>query len=65
MAGAAAGTAAMVGFGAAGEADASEPPGQTGGGAPPGSAESHEGDLVLYNGRIHTMNNSDDITPGR
>jgi predicted amidohydrolase YtcJ len=61
MAGAAAGTAAMVGFGAAGEAGASETPGQPGGGAPPGSAESYEGDLVLYNGRIHTMNDSDDI----
>lgn len=61
MAGAAAGTAAMVGFGAAGEAGASETPWQPGGGAPPGSAESYEGDLVLYNGRIHTMNDSDDI----
>jgi predicted amidohydrolase YtcJ len=61
MAGAAAGTAAMVGFGAADEAHASETPGQPGGGAPPGSEESQAGDLVLYNGRIHTMNDSDDI----
>jgi predicted amidohydrolase YtcJ len=60
VAGAAAGTAAMVGFGAAGEADASEFPAGPGGG-PPGSAESYEGDLVLYNGRIHTMNDRDDI----
>lgn len=60
MAGAAAGTAAMVGFGGAGAAEASElPPGS--GDAPPGSAESYEGDLVLYNGRIHTMNDRDDI----
>jgi predicted amidohydrolase YtcJ len=60
MAGAAAGTAAMVGFGAAGEAGASELlPGS--GDAPPGSEESYEGDVVLYNGRIHTMNDRDDI----
>jgi predicted amidohydrolase YtcJ len=60
VAGAAAGTAAMVGFGAAGEADASEFPAGPGG-APPGSAESQAGDLVLYNGRIHTMDDSDHI----
>ncbi len=60
VAGAAAGSAAMVGFGAAGEANASEiPPGR--GAGPPGSQESYEGDVVLYNGRIHTMNDRDDI----
>lgn len=61
MAGAAAGTAAMVGFGGASAADASQTPGTPGASAPPGSGESYEGDLVLYNGRIHTMNDSDDI----
>lgn len=55
MAGAAAGTAAMVGFGAAAEAEASEA------GASGAGAESYEGDVILYNGRIHTMNDSDDI----
>lgn len=60
MAGAAAGTAAVAGLGAAGKADASTLPGGPGG-TPPGSGESYEGDLVLYNGRIHTMNDRDDI----
>jgi predicted amidohydrolase YtcJ len=66
MAGAAAGTAAMVGFGGVSEAEAGETPGGPGGpgGTPPplpGTGASYEGDLVLYNGRIHTMNDNDDI----
>jgi predicted amidohydrolase YtcJ len=60
-AGALASAAAAAGIGGARPAAASQPAFGPGDMPLPGSGEAYEGDLVLHSGRIHTMNDRNDI----